>query len=292
MKKILSVSIFLLILFLVCDFIKEKTTSAPEITKAEILTKFKKNFADVIPEETLLQVAGLKSSPIDGLQEGVILFKSLEGTRQLSFLISNNGEYIIFNPELYNLEGPITNKGLMNQVDLSSSPKYGSSNPNSINIVEYSDFQCPACGYAAREVVTVLKEKYGERITLHFKHFPLSFHKWADDAAYYTSCINTEFGSNNFWKMHDLIFNSQDQIKESTFKEDVIKLASNANLDFPYKECLESYNNEIYKKSVQSDLDEAIRLGINSTPTFVIEGYLVTGADLFKIIEAIEKFSE
>ena len=65
-----------------------------------------------------------------------------------------------------------------------------------------------------------------------------------------------------------------------------------SKVDFPYKECLESYNNEIYKKSVQSDLDEAIRLGINSTPTFVIEGYLVTGADLFKIIEAIEKFSE
>ena len=94
MKKILSVSIFLLILFLGCDFIKEKTSSAPEITKAEILIKFKKNFADVIPEETLLQVAGLKSSPIDGLQEGVILFKSLEGTRQLSFLISNNIQFV------------------------------------------------------------------------------------------------------------------------------------------------------------------------------------------------------
>ena len=39
-------------------------------------------------------------------------------------------------------------------------------------------------------------------------------------------------------------------------------------------------------------LEEAKSLGINSTPTFIIEGYYVKGADLFKIIEAIEKFSE
>ena len=72
----------------------------------------------------------------------------------------------------------------------------------------------------------------------------------------------------------------------------MVRISEKENLTFPYKECLESYNNEIYKKSVELDLEEAKSLGINSTPTFIIEGYYVKGADLFKIIEAIEKFSE
>jgi len=292
MKRLLSLTVLLLILFVGCDFIKTNTTSSETVTKEEILVKFKNNFADVIPEETLLQVAGLRPAPIEGLQQGVILFKTIDGTRQLSFFISNNGKYIIFNPELHNLEGPLENKGVMNQIDLSSSPKYGESTVDAISVIEYSDFQCPACRYAAIEVVSVLKEKYGKRINLYFKHFPLSFHKWADDAAYYTACINTRFGSKNFWKIHDLIFNSQDKIKEESFKEDMVRISEKENLTFPYKECLESYNNEIYKKSVELDLEEAKSLGINSTPTFIIEGYYVKGADLFKIIEAIEKFSE
>ena len=97
MKRLLSLTVLLLILFVGCDFIKTNTTSSETVTKEEILVKFKNNFADVIPEETLLQVAGLRPAPIEGLQQGVILFKTIDGTRQLSFFISNNGKYINYN---------------------------------------------------------------------------------------------------------------------------------------------------------------------------------------------------
>ena len=180
----------------------------------------------------------------------------------------------------------------MKNIDVSNAPSSGSKDSKSIKIVEYSDFQCPACKFGAIEVIPELKKRYGEQITFYYKHLPLSFHKWADDAAYYTACINNTFGSKKFWVAHDLIFNSQDKIKEESFKEDIARIFNSSNLEFPYKGCLDSYNDSKYVSIVNSDLDESKILGINSTPTFIINGYIVPGTDFSKIVEAIEKFSE
>ena len=64
----------------------------------------------------------------------------------------------------------------MNQINLDNTPYIGNKN-SEIIIVEYSDFQCPACKYAAQEVLTVLKrDDYIDKITIYYKHLPLSFH--------------------------------------------------------------------------------------------------------------------
>ena len=62
------------------------------------------------------------------------------------------------------------------------------------------------------------------------------------------------------------------------------------NLDLDL--CLQSYNDEKYDKFVLDSISEAKSLGVNSTPTFFVNGYMIKGADLLKIVEAINKFSE
>ena len=285
---------FLFILFIIlfitsCDFKEKISNVSSQISREQVLKKFKKNFSDVIPPDVILSVSSFKDSPIEGLKEGVILFKSLEATKQLSFLITYDGDYIIFNPEIYNLSGPKRNEEILSKINLEKIPNKG--NPKSkIVIVEYSDFQCPACKYGATKVLLALETEFSNEVNIYFKHFPLSFHKWADDAARLTSCISLEFGSDEFWKIHDLIFLNQENFTEANFKTQISKLLVEKNLDLD--NCLESYNDEKYDKFVQDSIGEAKSLGVNSTPTFFVNGHMIKGADLLKIVEAINKFSE
>ena len=295
MRNIFKFSLLLLFLFVGCDYLRDMDTNQSNTTKEEVLKKFKEHFGDTISDDALISITPLKASPVKGLQEGSILFKKLDKTQQLSFLVSNDGNHIIFNPQLYTFSGESRNEAIMDNINLSNTPSYGSNSPESVKIIEYSDFQCPACKVAADNIVSKLKEMYGEKITFYYKHFPLHFHKWADDAAYYTTCINQSFGSEKFWLAHDLIFNSQDKIEEKSFKEEVAQFFNDANLDFAYEECLNSYRDDKYVAIVKADLNEAKVLGINSTPTFIVNGYIVSGGDgnaLLKIVEAIEQSFE
>lgn len=292
MRKFLSFSFFLIFFLIGCDYINNSIPSSSNISKEEVLKKFKKGFSDAIPDDALVSITALRDSPIQGLKEGAILFKKLDKTQQLSFLISNDGTYIILNPNIYDFSGPSRNEEIMKNINLSNAPSRGPKDSKPIEIVEYSDFQCPACKFGAIEIIPELKKRYGEKITFYYKHLPLTFHRWADDAAYYTACIHSTFGNEQFWLAHDLIFNSQSGIKEESFKEDIMRIFTESSVEFPYDKCLRSYSDKKYVSIVDSDLAESRLLGINSTPTFVINGYIVSGTDFMKIVEAIEKFSQ
>lgn len=71
-----------------------------------------------------------------------------------------------------------------------------------IKVVEFSDFECPYCKQATPTVNSVL-EKYGDDISLEYRHYPLSFHPNADRAAQSTECALEQ---GKFWQMHDKLF--------------------------------------------------------------------------------------
>ena len=188
--------------------------------------------------------------------------------------------------------GASRNENLMNQINLDNTPYIGNKN-SEIIIVEYSDFQCPACKYAAQEVLTVLKrDDYIDKITIYYKHLPLSFHDWAKDAAMFSSCIYDNFGSTSFWQFHDFVFENQSIISKNNLIEYFNKFVDSKISTQDYSTCLDNYKNKKYLDHVDSNREESKKLGLNSTPSFVINGYIVKGADLVKIIDAIEYFSK
>lgn len=286
MTKSFNVIFFFLFFFVSCDSIVNKENQEIQLDKNKILKDFKSKFSAAIPDDSLVSISSLKDSPIKGLKEGVILFKTLEETQQLSFFISNDGRYIIFQPQIYDFSGPIRNPALMDTINTKRVPKSNNSK-NSIRIIEYSDFQCPACKYGAQQVEK-LKNEYGDKITFYYKHYPLTFHKWADDAAFFTSCINDLYGSNNFWIAHDLIFKNQENITEGTFYESIRDIFS--SVDFNYNTCLNEDVPSKYKEFIEASIKEGTEIGVKSTPTFIVEGYIIPGADYNKIKEAIDTF--
>jgi protein-disulfide isomerase len=162
-------------------------------------------------------------------------------------------------------------------VDIGNAPIWGKKDAP-VKIIEFSDFQCPFCSRAA-ETVTELKKKYNGKIMIAYKQFPLPMHKDARPAAEASMCVN-EQGTDKFWKFHDLAFKNQDKLDPTNLE----KFAKDAGADAKkWKECFDAKK---FSSAVQADMDYGEKVGVKSTPTFFINGQLVSGA------VPIESFSE
>ena len=163
------------------------------------------------------------------------------------------------------------------EVEVGEAPVFGKSSAP-VTIVEYSDFQCPFCSRGA-ETVNEVKKKYGNKVRIAFKHFPLPMHHDAKPAAEASMCVN-EQGSNQFWKFHDLAFKNQDKLDQASLE----KYAKESGADVKkYGECVKSGK---YSDYVTKDMENGEKIGVKSTPTFFVNGQILSGA------LPIETFSE
>lgn len=154
-----------------------------------------------------------------------------------------------------------------------------------VTIVEFSEFQCPYCSRGAATVSEVLG-KYGDKVRLIFKNFPLPIHENARKAAIYGLCAN-EQSSNKFWELHDIMFANQTLLAEPN----LLGYAQKVGLDLDkLKTCVEEGR---FNDKIDLDMADANRAGVTSTPTFFINGTMVKGAQpATEFISIIDKFLE
>ena len=139
-----------------------------------------------------------------------------------------------------------------------------------VEVVEFGDFECPACGAFANLTEPDVRARLVNtgQIRFRFMDLPLNIHRntWsAHNAAW---CAGEQ---GKFWEMHDVLFQNQDRWNgEATRRPDrVIEgLARGVGLDMArYGECMSTQK---YRPQIQANFDEASRRGIPSTPTFII----------------------
>ena len=164
------------------------------------------------------------------------------------------------------------------EVNVGDAPFKGGSDAK-VTVVEFSDFQCPFCSKGA-QVLTALEKKYGNKIKIAFKHYPLPFHAQARIAAEASMCAN-EQDPKLFWKMHDAMFVDQSKLD----KDNLIATAKKVGLkEADFKTCLDSGK---FKTRVDADVAQGASLGIKSTPTFFINGKLISGAQPLEVFTEI-----
>ncbi len=129
-------------------------------------------------------------------------------------------------------------------------------------LIEYGDYQCPACGQAA-PVVARLVKKLGDKLQFIFRNYPLDQHEFAETAAE-TALFAAEHGK--FWEMHTLLYKHQDELSEALFP----KLAKQLGLD--PKALGEALESQKYAKQIKADAASGDRAGIPGTPTFFLDG--------------------
>lgn len=137
-----------------------------------------------------------------------------------------------------------------------------------IEIVEFSDFQCPYCKQVNPALNGVV-EKYGDKVKLVFRQFPLtSIHPEAFKAAEASLCASDQ---GKFWEMHDLLFEEQRQLSIENLKEKAQRLGLNKA---KFDACLDGDN---YTAQVQTDLQEGALAGVTGTPALFINGRPYSG---------------
>ncbi len=146
-----------------------------------------------------------------------------------------------------------------------------------IQLVEFSDFDCPYCQRATGTIARLL-ERYGDQIRVVYKDYPLPNHPNAFKAAEAGKCANAQ---GKFWELHDKMFASQGSLDVASLKT----YASELGLDAPeFASCLDEGR---YTRRVQQDLVAGSRYGVSSTPTVFINGRLVTGAVPYDVFDGI-----
>jgi protein-disulfide isomerase len=146
-------------------------------------------------------------------------------------------------------------------------------------IVEFSDFECPACKKASVTLGRVAAE-YADRVRIVYRHLPLSIHKQAIPAAQASVCADRQ---GKFWEMHDLLFAAAKGLSDDALRGYASQLGLDAR---SFGDCMASKES---RAIVLQDQQAANDAGIRSTPTFVINGKLIqggmSGAELKSIIE-------
>jgi protein-disulfide isomerase len=149
----------------------------------------------------------------------------------------------------------------------------------SVQIVEFSDFQCPYCSRAA-EAVHKIKEKYGDRVHFTFRQFPLPMHPNARGAAEAALAANEQ---GKFWEYHDLLFKNQQKLDQAGLEEQ----AKQAGLNVAqFKKSLTDHQ---LTQKVDTDMKLGQDVQVNGTPTMFINGARVSDPTNYDIIaQAIE----
>ena len=187
---------------------------------------------------------------------GIILFFTLALIFGAVFLISKSGNTGI-------LDSAVSN------IDYSQAQKTGTDSAKG-KLVEYSDFQCPAC-LAFQPVIKDILSRYQGQVQLFYKHFPLPTHVYSSKAAYVAEAAGEQ---GKFWELHDKLFETQSQwsvMKESEADSFFLSLAR--ELELNEDKVREALTSQIFKSKVDGQRIEGQRFGVNATPTFYVNGH-------------------
>src|SRR3989344_1797842 len=134
-------------------------------------------------------------------------------------------------------------------------------------LVEYSDFQCPACA-AYYPMLKEFNKNFGDKIQFVYRHFPLPSHKNSRPASYAAEAAGKQ---GKFWEIHDLIFeNQQSWSGKSNPEENFTAYAKTLGLGMDKFQA--DVNSKEVKEKVDNDYQSGLQSVVTYTPTFFLNG--------------------
>jgi protein-disulfide isomerase len=226
------------------------------------------------------KVTKIEDAEVPGWRKGNLEASLGQQTQNVAFYVSDDGKYMFRGDAVDLTVDPL--KQVMTKISLDNQPSRGPAGAK-VTIVEYSDFQCPYCARVYSTLEDDVLKSYGDKVRFVFKNFPLSsIHPWAEDGALVSECAFKQ-GNDQFWAMYKGLFSKQGEINKDNLKEKASEIASGSGIDVPKLQACVDGKEAL--DAVKADQGEANALGVNSTPTFFVNGRRLSGAqtpDSFK----------
>jgi len=218
------------------------------------------------------KIESVKPSEVPGVTEVVVTFGDPVQQRTPFYVASDLqhafiGEIIPFGADPF---GPARRK----LAEEAKGPVKGAPDAP-VEIVEFSDFECPHCKRAWPKVEQLMSQSPNARLV--FQNFPLSnIHKWADRAAGYADCISRK-SPDQFWKFAQAVFDQQEQINDQNAVAKLNVLATDAGADAAATAaCADSSET---KARVNQQYQLGVSLGVTGTPTLFLNERKITNVN-------------
>lgn len=243
--------------------------SPPQIQKT--VENFLRYYYALGPEYKIT-VGAPKQIGASGISELPIEVKTPDGSENLKMYLTNDGRYLL-RGEISDLTTDPLAENIA-KIQTADAPIFG--DPKApITIVEFSDFECPVCRNL-HDAIRGLLPNYPQ-VKLIFKDFPIdSLHPWARTAALAGRCAYQQ-NHKAFWKLYDLIYDTQEVISASNAYDKMTEYAGRSGLNTDnFKSCLISPQ---AAAEVDASLENGKLLDVRSTPTLFVNGRRLVGAD-------------
>src|SRR5579871_827902 len=153
-----------------------------------------------------------------------------------------------------------------------------------VTIIEFGDLECPFCARAFSEIETLVNTTHRGQVRLIFKHFPLNIHPWAMQAAIAAECVRRQ-NPKAFWSFVGDIYRDQGAISPANLRQHVDGYVGKLGLDQQVlNACIMAPQAEA---QVTQDRDDGLAIGVNSTPTFLVDGIEMVGLPSDKTFEYV-----
>lgn len=151
-----------------------------------------------------------------------------------------------------------------------------------VTVVEFSDFECPFCRRVQPALDTLLA-RHGGDLRIVWKNFPLDHHRRARPAAAFALEVYEKGGPTKFWKAHDQLFGSQNDLGDAGLS------AIAGVLGMPAEPLLEASRQRARDPKIDADARLGQKLGVRGTPAFFVNGRLLSGAQPLERFESLVK---
>lgn len=141
-----------------------------------------------------------------------------------------------------------------------------------VTLIEYGDFQCPACA-SYFPLVKQLSEDFSDNLRIVYRHFPLrSIHPKAQISGQASEAAGLQ---GKFWEMHDLLYERQTNwVNDKNYEDLFVQYAGELELDID--KFKEDFKSDAVEDKVNGDYLSAKGAGLTGTPTFFLNGERIT----------------
>lgn len=221
-----------------------------------------------VPPAAEVTLGSFKETPFADFLKSTVTVKDGSKAQSGAVFVTRDGRIGILGVVL-----PFPRDFVERLINTQNQPSVGPAHAR-VTIVEYADLECPSCAYFHKFLESEFLPKYGSKVRIIFKEFPLPLHEWSAKAAVANECAYL-MNPSKFLNYRTLIFGNQGNISAANVRERLISLGEQAGLKSTgLAACLDA---QATQGRIEACRREAENLGVNKTPTFCVNGRIVVG---------------
>jgi protein-disulfide isomerase len=257
-----------------------KPLSPAEQHRVEVLIRQKAN----LPPASSVHIGPRMPSEMAGFDNIAVTF-SADGksSRPVNFLLSTDGKTLAQFSKFDISSDP------RSLVSAEGRPARGGPPTAPVVMVNFDDLECPYCGRLHDTIFPALTQRYGDKVRVVYKDFPLDIHPWAMRAAVDTNCLGAQ-STPGYWNLVDYIHAHSSEIggdpkdpkAEKTLPHATEQLDKLTRDQATFQKADLAKLNACLAKQDTAAVEDSRKLGtslgIDSTPTMFINGVKIDGA--------------